>query len=173
MITIISGTNKKDSNSRFIARHYLNALAGKEQEVKMLCLSEIDFSFINNMMYSDRPEYVRELQSEYFNPAEKFIFVVPEYNGSIPGALKFLIDALDVRSAFRDKKAALVGVATGRAGNLRGLDHLTGILQHMRTNVMPGNLPISKVKDFLDAEGNLDPDTNKLIEDHVSRLIKY
>jgi NAD(P)H-dependent FMN reductase len=173
MITIISGTNKRNSNSRLIAEHYQKALTEKGHDVKMLCLSEVDFGFVNNKMYSDRPEGVNDLQSEYFDPAEKFIFVVPEYNGSIPGALKLLIDALDVRSAFREKKAALAGVATGRAGNLRGLDHLTGILHHMRTNVMPGNLPISKVKEFLDKEGNLDPDTYRLIRDHADRFLKF
>jgi len=43
------------------------------------------------------------------------------------------------------KKIALAGVATGRGGNLRGLDHLTGIFHYLNVHVMPFKLPISVV----------------------------
>jgi NAD(P)H-dependent FMN reductase len=49
----------------------------------------------------------------------------------VPGSLKLFIDACSVREYkqnFKGKKAALVGIASGRAGNLRGMDHLTGVM---------------------------------------------
>jgi chromate reductase len=50
---------------------------------------------------------------------------------------------------------ALLGVASGRAGNLRGMDHLTGILNYLGAIVMPDKLPISRIGELLDAEGQL------------------
>jgi NAD(P)H-dependent FMN reductase len=173
MILVVSGTNKANSNSRKIAEFYFNLISQKFDDVKRLYLDEVDFSFIRSDMYSDHSADLVNLQKQYFDPATKILFVIPEYNGSIPGILKLLIDALDVRPAFRDKKATIVGVATGRAGNLRGLDHLMSILQHMQMNVMPGSLPISKVGDLIDNNGAIDESTNKVIDQHISKFLKF
>ena len=173
MILIISGTNKKNSNTRIIANDYLNRISTKYGKVKLLCLDEIPFDFISTDMYSNHSNTIAEIQNNYINPANKFIFIIPEYNGSIPGILKLLIDSLDVKRAFRDKKATMVGVATGRAGNLRGIDHLSGILQHMHVTVMPGSLPISKVSNLVDNEGNIQGETVTAIEKHISNFISF
>jgi len=113
MITVISGTNKKNSLTRQVAAIYTKQLQVAGNEVKQLLLEELDYSFISADMFSLRPEYITRLQVEYFNSASKFVFVVPEYNGSFPGILKVLLDTFDVKPAFENKKAALVGVATG------------------------------------------------------------
>lgn len=172
MITVISGTNKKGSLTSQVARNYAHRLETEGEKVKLLLLDEIDFSFISSAMFTSRPEQVSKLQQEYFDAASCFVFVVPEYNGSFPGILKVLMDAFDVKPAFENKKAALVGVATGRAGNLRGLDHLTGILHHMHVTVLPGNVLISRAKEELDPQGNFVHDaTNKLVDKHVGKIV--
>lgn len=174
MITVISGTNKKDSLTRVIASLYYSRLRSMNIDTRFLSLEDIDYSFINSQMYGNHPSQILKLQKEVFDPTKKFVFVLPEYNGSIPGVLKLLIDALDVRTAFQGKKAALTGVATGRAGNLRGLDHLASILQHMRVTVMPHMLPISKVKDELDVLGELNnPATQKVVNAHVASILEF
>jgi NAD(P)H-dependent FMN reductase len=125
-------------------------------------------------MYSDHAESIKIMQHTIFNPTKKFVFILPEYNGSIPGVLKLLIDALDVRPAFQDKKAALTGIATGKAGNIRGLDHMASILQHMRVTVMPQMLPIARVKDELSLHGDfILPGTIKTIENHLKSIIDF
>jgi chromate reductase, NAD(P)H dehydrogenase (quinone) len=85
------------------------------------------------------------LEKKWLLPAEKYIFISPEYNGSIPGVLKCLIDVSDVKKVWKGKKALLTGVSKGRAGNLRGMDHLTGIMHYVGTVVHPNKLPISVV----------------------------
>jgi len=171
MITVISGTNKKNSLTRQVAAIYTKQLQVAGNEVKQLLLEELDYSFISADMFSLRPEYITRLQVEYFNSASKFVFVVPEYNGSFPGILKVLLDTFDVKPAFENKKAALVGVATGRAGNLRGLDHLASILQHMHVTVIPGHVLISKAKEELDTTGNLiHESTIKTVAKHILKI---
>src|SRR4029453_1025527 len=107
-------------------------------------------------------------------PAEKFIFVTPEYNGSFPGVLKSLIDNTDIKKVWFGKKALLTGVATGRAGNLRGLEHLTGILHYLRVVVHPNKLPISSVDKLLDSTGQIqDEDTVEAISTQVAEFIQF
>ena len=70
---------------------------------------------------------------------------MPEYNGSYPGILKLMIDNTDISKVWWHKKVLLTGVSTGRAGNLRGMDHLTGSLLYLKMLVHPNRLPISVV----------------------------
>lgn len=174
MITVISGTNKTDSLTRVVSSIYYNRLRIIYPTTRFLSLEDVTFDFITGTMYSEHSAAINYLQETIFNPTKKFVFIVPEYNGSIPGVLKLLIDALDVKPAFQGKKATLTGIATGRAGNLRGLDHMSSILQHMHVTVMPQMLPISRVKDELNHHGDfILPGTIKTIEQHVKNIIEF
>lgn len=53
------------------------------------------------------------------------------------------------------QKALLTGVAEGRGGNLRGLDHFTGVLHFLKVIVHPNKLPISSVKQLMNARGEI------------------
>jgi NAD(P)H-dependent FMN reductase len=130
-----------------------------------------DMHFID--LYGKHSEKFQQLLQEYIIPAEKFVFVVPEYNGSYPGILKLFIDAVhpDVN---RGKKAALVGVSSGRAGNLRGMDHLTGVLHYLGIYVHPNKLPVSSVLALLNEKGAIkDENTIKVLEKQIGEFIKW
>jgi chromate reductase, NAD(P)H dehydrogenase (quinone) len=147
MILIISGTNRKGSNTLKVAKHYEQILIQKGEKVQLLSLEEMkqihkDYIFI-------------KLEKEFLIPATKFIILSPEYNGTFPGILKLMIDLCDLKTVFYGKKAALVGIANGRAGNLRGLDHLTNALNYIKVNVMPNKLPISGIAGLLHETDNL------------------
>ncbi len=75
------------------------------------------------------PEFIK-IENEILIPTQKFIFIIPEYNGTFPGVLKAMIDNSDIKKAWYHKKALLTGVSTGRAGNLRGMDHLSASLHY-------------------------------------------
>lgn len=180
MITIISGTDRKKSESLHFAKKYAEIIATKtDEQVKILALEDVPHDWWHTGMYEDDGQTgsVGELQDEFMLPAQKFIYITPEYNGSFPGVLKLFIDACSVRdykATFKNKKAALVGVATGRAGNLRGMEHLTGILNHVGTIVLPNKLPISKIESLMDDEGNItDQATIRSIEKHIDELLAF
>ncbi len=147
MYTIISGTNRKGSNTIKIAEQCQQLLMEKGVEVSLVSLVNLDVS--------KRTEEIKKLERDILIPSEKFIFVSPEYNGSIPGVLKSLIDVSDIEKVWWGKKALLIGVSTGRAGNLRGMEHLTGILNFVKVVVHPNKLPISVVDKVLDKAGRL------------------
>jgi len=85
-----------------------------------------------------------------------------------------MIDNSDVNKCYHNKKALLTGVATGRAGNLRGMEHLTGSLMHMKMTVHPNRLPISMV-DKLNYDGNTltDENTLTLINNQVQAFLTF
>jgi chromate reductase, NAD(P)H dehydrogenase (quinone) len=166
MITIISGTNRKDNNTKKVALTYQKLLAKKNMESKLLALDE-------HNVY-ERNEAFVAMENEYLRNAEKIIFILPEYNGSFPGVLKLMIDNSDVKTAWPNKKALLVGVASGRAGNLRGLEHLTGSLMHLKMIVHHNRLPISSIHNQLNDAGEItDADTLKTINAQLDEFIIF
>ncbi len=180
MITVISGTNRRNSGALEFARHYAKVLASKTSEpIQLLELENIPHDWFHPDMYEKgmQSPSLASLQDEFMLPAEKFVYVIPEYNGGFPGALKLFLDACSIREykkTFHGKKAALVGIATGRAGNLRGLDHFTGILNHVGTVVLPNRLPISSIEKLMDNEGNVtDPGTLKVIEKQMDEFLRF
>lgn len=178
MITIISGTNRPDSKTQFIAESIFE-LIGKftDESVNLIKLSEVDPTFIHPMMYDpgfQHPE-VTKLQDEQLIPSEKWIFISPEYNGSYSGIGKVFIDALSIRlktETFSNKKLALIGVAVGRAGNLRGLDHLTTALNYMGMLVFPNRLPLSQVHTMI-TDDKLTVDAVKLLDGYLEGFVNF
>jgi chromate reductase len=165
MYLIISGTNRKDSFTLRVAKLYQSLL--KKKNVKAHVLSLVGMDLMN------RNPSVVKLEKKWLLPSSKYIFISPEYNGSIPGVLKCLIDVSDVNKVWPGKKALLTGVSKGRAGNLRGMDHLTGIMHYVGTVVHPNKLPISIV-DTLFKEGEMfHQDTIRTINKQLDEFIDF
>ncbi len=172
-ITIISATNRQDSNTEKVANYYLSALKSKEIEAEVFSLKTLPASFLHTDMYGMRTPEVQAIIEAHVEHQQKFIFVLPEYNGSFAGILKVFLDAIPPRY-WVDNKACLVGVSTGRAGNLRGMEHLTNVLNYLKINVYHNKLPISRVDTLLDPSGNLtDTDTQKAIEIQLDGFLKF
>ena len=142
MITIISGTNRLNSNTKKIALQYSKLLKEKKQESQLLALDEVSVF--------QKDDAFKAMEEKFFHNVEKIIILMPEYNGSYPGVLKMLLDNADIRKCFWHKKVLLTGISSGRAGNLRGMDHLTGVLLYLRMTVHFNRLPISQVESLLD-----------------------
>ncbi len=180
MITVISGTNRHDTECLLFADFYCSALqAVTPEEVKILALDKLSHDWFFPEMYEAQSQSptIREAQDSYILPAHKFVIISPEYNGSIPGALKLFIDACSVRkykANFGGKKVALLGISAGRAGNLRGMEHLTGIINHQGGIVFPNKLPVSQTHKLLDEQGRLqDPTTIEVLKTHAEEFARF
>lgn len=178
MITVISGTNRKDSEClKFAALYCAMLQENTGEEVKLLALENIPHDWFHPDMYTRQSASLAAIQDEYVLPATKFAFVIPEYNGGFPGAVKLFIDACTVRkykANFQGKKAALLGIATGRAGNIRGMEHLTGVLNFLGTTVMPDKLPISQISGLKDGAGEvIDEETLGVMREHALEFLAF
>ena len=165
MYTIISGTNRIGSHTEKVAKVYQNILRTKEIDAGIFTLTDID-------LINKKEEFLQK-EREILMPSKKFLFIIPEYNGSYPGILKMMIDYSDIRNTWHFKKALLTGVASGRAGNLRGMDHLSDTLHYLKMNVYYNKLPISSINHVMDVEGNLNPDTLRVISAQLDEFISY
>jgi NAD(P)H-dependent FMN reductase len=164
--TIISGTNRNGSNTLKVARQYRAILESRGVEAELVSLEGLNLN--------EKSEDLSTLEDRVLVPTDKFLFVLPEYNGSFPGSLKTMIDLSDIRRVWWGKKAMLTGVSTGRAGNLRGMDHLTGALNYLKVTVHPNKLPISSVDKLLDGQGVItDVPTRKAMEQQVDEFISF
>ncbi len=166
MYTIISGTNRPGSNSLKVATQYKQILESRGIQARVVSLEGMDLNKKTAMLSS--------LEQEVLIPSSKFIFILPEYNGSFPGSLKVMIDLSDYKKVWWGKKALLTGISTGRAGNLRGMDHLAGSLNFLNVVVHPNKLPISGVDKLLNGSGVIsDQPTISAIEKQVDAFIHF
>jgi chromate reductase len=166
MITIISATGRHDSMTLRVAKKYEEIFRDKGEEVHLV-------SLLGKVLWERSTDLV-QLEQHFLIPSSKFVFVMPEYNGSYPGMLKVMIDNSDIKKCWWGKKAMLTGLADGRAGNLRGLDHFTNVLNYLRINVMYNKIPLSRINTEIDKEGNFLQDaTRTAIEQQINEFIHF
>ncbi len=166
MITIVSGTNRPESLTRIVVVFYEKMLKDLGEAPRILFLEGVDLN--------KRTAKLKQIEEDLLIPTDKFIFILPEYNGSFPGAVKAFIDLCRVSECFYGKKALLTGIATGRAGNLRGMEHFTGILNHMKMIVHPNRLPISVIRKLLNEKKELvDEDTRIVVKNQLEEFLVF
>ncbi len=166
MITVISGTNRADSMSLRTAKLYVDILKEASENVKLLALEGKEVW--------ERGDAMLAIEQEYLIPAEKFIFIMPEYNASFPGILKVMMDNSDIKKCWWYKKALLTGISDGRAGNLRGIEHMTSILHYLKVNVHYNKIVLSRIKDEVDKAGNFKKqETEDSIRQQITDFLKF
>ncbi|MBC7888355.1 MAG: NAD(P)H-dependent oxidoreductase [Ferruginibacter sp.] len=166
MYLIISGTNRAGSNTLKVAKEYQRLLKLRSIDADLLSLEGL------NLLKWDAD--FERIENEMIIPVDNYIFISPEYNGSFPGALKMLFDTGKTHAVWWHKKAMLTGVSTGRAGNLRGMDHLASVLNYVKVMVHPNQLPISSIDKLMDTEGHItDELTLKAINHQLDEFIKW
>jgi chromate reductase len=173
MITIISSTNRPGSTTFKVAKYYQQRLSEKGVEAGLLSLIDLPPDLMVTALLKGRNEAFESVQ-QIITETDKFIFIVPEYNGSYPGVLKVMIDACAFPESFYEKKAALVGVSAGKYGNIRGIDHFTGVCHYLNLHVMPLKLHIANIKQELDENDRLfKEDTVKFTDEQIDKFILF
>jgi len=123
-IGIFVGSLRRDSFSKKVAE-YLSGLLAEQFEVKFMDIASVDMFNQDLDNETPPPEWTR-LRREV-RGLDAVLFVTPEYNRSMPAALK---NALDVASlpytanAWSGKPGAVVSVSPGNIGGFGGNNHL-------------------------------------------------
>src|SRR5690606_12017988 len=117
MIKIIISTNRIIATSGKIAHIYKDILIELGEESEIINLADIPDDFVYSVLYvkiGRNAQY--NVIHERVKSGEKFVFIVPEYNGSFPEILKSFIDGMSYPNSFFGKKCALVGLSSGIGG---------------------------------------------------------
>lgn len=146
-IVIIVGTNRPNSMSRKIADYYQKILNQLDTPSLILDLVHLPHDFTVSALYENTGK------NEQFNglrglleKTDKFVFVVPEYNGSYPGVLKAFIDGLPYPNSFANKKAALVGLSSNMQGATIAMSHLNDVFSYLGMNTLALRVKLAQIK---------------------------
>ncbi len=171
---IVCGTNRKNSVSKIISGIYQNLLEDHGVTAEVIDLAELPADFTRSALYENAGK------NDDFNvyrakmlEAQKYVFIVPEYNGSFPGVLKAFIDGLQFPNTFPDKKCALVGLSSGVQGAGLALSHLTDIFNYCGMNVMALKPKLARIEENMTAEEIDNALYKELLEQQVEKLIRF
>jgi NAD(P)H-dependent FMN reductase len=174
MITIIAGTNRKNSVSMQVANLYSNLLLQHQLEAQIIDLAELPGDFISTALYENsgkNPAF--NIYQDKLKVSDKYVFIIPEYNGSFPGVLKAFIDGTGYPSPFKDKKCALVGISSGVQGGGLALSHMTDIFNYLGMSVLALKPKLARIEKNFDGVQVTDELYNQLLEEQVKLLIKF
>ena len=107
--------------------------------------------------------------------ADAILFATPEYNSSIPGALKNAIDWGSrpiATTPLRNKPVAVVGASTGMFGAVWAQAELRKVLAATGARVLEGEVAVGHAHERFDELGQLtDSSLERSLEDVVSLLL--
>jgi NAD(P)H-dependent FMN reductase len=174
MITIISGTNRQNSVSAKVAHLYQSLLIQHQVESNIIDLADLPKDFVYTALYDNNgknPEFNKFL--EQIRNSDKYVFIIPEYNGSFPGVLKAFIDGMEYPNSFQNKKCALVGISSGMQGAGLALSHMTDIFNYLGMNVLALKPKLARIESNFDGEEVTDKLYSQLLEEQVKKLLEF
>ena len=138
--------------------------------------------------YAELPLYNRDFDADYPPEARAFkeaiaavdavLFVTPEYNRSIPGALKNAIDWASRpygQNAFTRKPSAVIGASPGKIGTAVGQQHLRSILAFCNSPLMNAVEAYIQFTDGLvtDDGAVTEPSTEAFLRDYMDEFCGF
>ena len=174
MITIVSATSRESSMTYKLAMLYSNLLNQIHVKNQILDLRLLPKDFVFTNFGDTSTDYFVNQVDQYIVKANKFIIISPEYHGSYPGIFKAFIDCIG-NKGIKNKKVALVGVSSGRAGNLRGLDHLSALFHHLRAEVYSLKPKLSAIHKLFNEKDDLlhDSEALNLIQNQINGFLAF
>lgn len=152
---VIYGSVRSARQGIKAARFVENSLRERGHHVTLVDPLERSLPLLNKMYkeYADgeAPEVLESLARVY-READAFVVVTGEYNHSVPPALSNLIDHF--MNEYFWRPAGIVSYSAGSFGGVRAAVHLRAILGEVGLVSIPSMLPLSKVQDAFDDDGN-------------------
>jgi chromate reductase, NAD(P)H dehydrogenase (quinone) len=173
-VTIVSSTNNKNALTAQVADYYAGILQKKGCDNQVLKLTSLSADFTATALYGNNgkdPEFNR--LRTIMETAQKYVFIIPEYNGSFPGVFKAFIDGLRFPDTFKDKKCAMVGVSQGPQGGVFAMSHLTDIFHYLKMHVHPLKIRLSGIQDSQLATILANERYVQLLEEQAEGIINY
>ena len=167
MIAVISGTNRPGANTLAVAHVVGGMLQDVGEDARLLDLADLPHELFRPEAYTKKPLEFASFQQTIFD-ADGILVVVPEYNGSYPGVLKYFIDMLKFPESLVDTPAGFVGLSAGRWGGIRSVEQLKMVLQYRHVHLYGRACYLPGIGGLLDENGRInDPE----VEDRLRGLV--
>lgn len=164
-VVVFSGSLRADSWNTKLAKEAAYIASKKGATVTYFDLNQYLLPFFNEDIErtTGMPENAKTIRRAIQN-AHAVIIASPNYNGSMSGVLKNLLDWIsrsedgkDSRSVFKGKKVALMSASTGKSGGSGGLAHLQYVIEKMNGSVIERKISVGRADSQFDADGHLIP----------------
>ena len=148
MIHLLVGTNRPGSRSGEVAHILQGIYKDLKQETKIINLADIPLSQLEGEHYkSPKPPAIAEVVHELLD-SDGLVIICPEYNGSMPGALKYFIDHWKYPDSFEHRPVAFIGLG-GMFGGLRPVEHLQQVFGFRNAFIFPDRVFLLNVWNLL------------------------
>jgi NAD(P)H-dependent FMN reductase len=154
MITLIVGTNRPGSNSRKVAAQIEGIYAELKVPLNVLDLANLPPEIFAPTAYAEKPKSFLPFADAVLK-SDGLHVVTPEYNGSVPGVLKYFIDMLKFPESFEQKPVCFTGLAAGMWGALRPVEQLQAIFGYRNAHIFPVRVFLPQINHLLDAAGKI------------------
>jgi NAD(P)H-dependent FMN reductase len=148
VLTLIVGTNRPDANSRKVAAVVNGLYKGLGVPPHVLDLANLPPEIFSPSSYEEKPPSFKPFSDAVVN-ADGLIVVSPEYNGGMPGILKYFIDMLKFPESFERRPVCFVGVAAGMWGALRPIEQLELIFGYRNAYLYPERVFLPRIDSLL------------------------
>ncbi len=169
----ISGSLRRGSHNRKLLRAAAASLPPGAQLVEWDGLAGLP-AFDEDLEQTPPPEVRAFLEA--VDQADALLIATPEYNASVPGALK---NALDWASrpfpdnVLRDKPAAVVGASTGLFGAVWAQAEVRKVLKASGAHALEDEIPVGMADTAFDPDGNLmNPELAERLRDLLGDLAR-
>ena len=162
-VAVVVGSLRKDSVSRKLA----NAFAALTPNLKFNIVEIGDLPHFDQDLESDPPAQWVGFRNE-IAAADAVLFVTPEFNRSVPGALK---NAIDVgsrpygQSVWNGKPGAVISLSPGAIGGF-GANH------HLRQSLVFLNVPLLSQEAYIGNAFALFDDNGELVNESTTEFLR-
>lgn len=154
MITLIIGTNRPGSNTRKVAAQLEEIYAELKVPLQVLDLAKLPPKIFSPTSYAEKPKSFLPFADAVLKSAGLHV-VTPEYNGGVPGVLKYFIDMLKFPESFEHKPVCFTGLAAGIWGALRPVEQLQAIFGYRNAHIFPVRVFLPQIYNLLDDSGKI------------------
>ncbi|HEV2694808.1 MAG TPA: NAD(P)H-dependent oxidoreductase [Verrucomicrobiae bacterium] len=164
MIVIISGTNRPGSNTRKVTTHVEAIYKALGIKTQVLDLAELPPEIFSSSSYGEKPAAFKKFTDAVL-ASDGLVVITPEYNGSVPGILKYFIDMLPFPESFEQRPVCFVGLAAGLWGALRPVEQLQAIFGYRNAFIYPERVFMPGIGKVLNESGQFtSPDLEKRLK---------
>jgi NAD(P)H-dependent FMN reductase len=168
-VTIISASQRHKLNSqsmkvaRYMSQVLIDKYSAKDKNIEIISFSDKHYPLWDEGIWDGEKEWSDMLTpiAEKLSASDAFIFIVPEYHGMAPAALKnFLL--MHNRHQIGHKPVLLVGVSSSDGGAYPLAELRMNSAKNNRLCYIPEQLVIRHVESVLNdktSENNVDTDT--------------
>jgi NAD(P)H-dependent FMN reductase len=173
MIVIVSGTNRPGSNTRKVAAQVEAIYQSLGAPTRMLDLAGLPPELFSPTSYEVKPTAFGQY-TELVLASDGLVIVTPEYNGSLPGVLKYFIDMLPFPESFEKRPVCFVGLAAGLWGALRPVEQLQAIFGYRNAFVYPERVFMPHIHKLLDESGGFTkPDLAERLQAQAAGFVDF